>query len=190
MFVLQSWTWKHQQCRLLAGSERNMSGTVSTLRGEDKAHFSPHHVLWLERSSQQRYTASACLLQAISYSLCIGRETNQFPSAASSSDCQIFFFSLLSTILSFWEAFSYSSFTLFVTIKWVKVNPLTKVKNVEQKTLSPPNKAQHFSTLLILLCHTGICNCLPSMMHAFIWMIMLVCAGLGKASWQMPKEQS
>lgn len=87
-----------------------MCGTVSTLRGEDKADFSPHH----ERSSQLRYIASACFLQAISYSSCIGRETNRFPSAASSSDCQIFFLtpiyysSLLGSLLLLFFAIFYS----------------------------------------------------------------------------------
>lgn len=140
------------------------------------------------------YMARACfstILQVISYSWCIGRETNQFPSTALSSDCQIFFFSLLSTIPPIWGgAFPYSSLlTFYIFFLFLseqnerKVNPLKVKRQNTQRYLL--NKVQHLGTLLLFLCHTAG---LSSETLGSVRLMMLVCAGMGRETCQMPEE--
>lgn len=120
------WKWKEYEWDFIAALSRG-----------DKADFSPITYFEVKGSSQLGYMASSCfrtILQVISYSWCIGRETNQFPSTPWSSDCQIFF-SLLSTIPPVWgEPFltllclPFIYLFIFVRTKWAKANPLIKVE--------------------------------------------------------------
>lgn len=129
------WKWKEYEWDFIAALSRG-----------DKADFSPITYFEVKGSSQLGYMASACfstILQVISYSWCIGRETNQFPSTALSSDCQIFLISIYySSRLG--GAFPYSSlltfylFIYFCQNKMSESESLNKSGKVEHATLSPP----------------------------------------------------
>lgn len=182
MFSLQSWAWECQWCRLLAASERSTSRTSLLPWVEEiKSTLPLSHTLKWNASISLGFIASTFfrnILQIISYRPCMGSGTNWFPSIASNLHWQISFPNSIYHSSHLWRdfphSFLYYLFFFSVWIKWVKVNPLIKVKRYNRHYLLL-NKAWHFSIPLITsLCHTGIFTCLSPVLLGSVRLIMLV----------------
>lgn len=163
MFSLQGWAWECLWCMLLAGTERSTSKTLLLPWVEKIKQTFPllHTLKWNGSISLGFITSTSFtnILQIISCCLCIGRETNQFPSIASSVHCWSSFHTSTYHSPHLWWVFSHSYlcyiFPFLFRIKWAEVNPLMKVKRYNRQHYLLPNKVQHFCyPLIIFLCHT------------------------------------